>query len=274
MDIINTGMKNEGMNCLSDVVFENLLFVNVSVCGEPGTVLFDTGAQKTVVSKKYLERCKGDIQTETVTAGNNNGQTLSLNTAKLRIIKIAEIELTDIEVLVIDDNFFDMEDSQGNPFSADMLLGYDIIGKFKWTYLPTSNVLNIGCSSMTTGKQNISYNGFPTINVVSDERSYVAGIDTGHTETILRSSVKIAISDLVYIEDEVVGVGSTKKISVPMIPKFSLGFEETKIELHNITLQEEIYGAPSEMDILLGMDFLEGKAWELDFVAGTLLFIF
>lgn len=273
MNITYTEMQKDDMNCLSDVVFENLLFVNVSVCSEPGIALFDTGAQKTVVSKKILGRCKGDMLTETVKAGNNNGQTLSLNTAKLRSIKIADKELTDFEVLVIDDDFFVMEDSQGNPFSADMLLGYDIIGKYKWTYLPNSNVLTVSCSGMTTGKQNITYNGYLTINVVSDERSYVAGIDTGHTETILRSTVKIAISDLVYIEDEVVGVGSTKKICVPMLPKFNLEFEETEVELHNVTIQKEIHGAPPEMDLLLGMDFLEGKAWELDFVAGALRFI-
>lgn len=59
---------------------------------------------------------------------------------------------------------------------------------------------------------------------------------------------------------------------VPMIPEFNIEFEGIEVELHNITMQEKIYGAPKEMDILLGMDFFEGRAWEMDFSAGILKF--
>ena len=34
------------MNCLSNIVFENLLFVDVIVGCETGVALFDSGAQK------------------------------------------------------------------------------------------------------------------------------------------------------------------------------------------------------------------------------------
>lgn len=76
----------------------------------------------------------------------------------------------------------------------------------------------------------------------------------------------------VSLEDDVVGIGTAKKMYVQMIPKFKVDFEGTEVELQNITMQEKIYGAPDEMDILLGMDFFEGKAWEMDFKAGILRF--
>lgn len=260
------------MNCLSNIVFENLLFVDVIAGCETGVALFDSGAQKTVVSEKFLRRCKGDMLAETVKAGNNNGQTMSLNMAMLKSIKIADKELTNLEVLVIEDDMFVMQDKQGRPFLADMLLGYDVISKFKWVYSPFTRVLDISDSNMITRENLVHYNVFPTINIISGGQSYVAGIDTGHTETILGTTIKTAICNPVYIEDDVVGVGSKKKMYVPMIPEFNLEFEGTEVKLHNITMQEKIYGAPKEMDILLGMDFFEGRAWEMDFAAGILRF--
>ena len=55
------------------------------------------------------------------------------------------------------------------------------------------------------------------------------------------------------IEDDVVAIGTAEKMYVQMIPKFKVDFEGTEVELHNITMQEKIYGAPEGMDILLGL---------------------
>ena len=52
----------------------------------------------------------------------------------------------------------------------------------------------------------------------------------------------------------------------------TIEYDGIEVELHNITIQEQIYGAPEELGILLGMDFFEGKDWELDFSAGVLRF--
>lgn len=264
-------MKNKDANCLSDAIFENLLFVNVIVCGEPGIALFDTGAQKTVVSRKFLSRCNIVISNESVYAGNNNGQKLSLNTASLKTVKIADIVLTDAEVLVIDDDCFDMVDSQGNPFPADMLLGYEIIGNFKWTFTNSTKVLTVNFSDTVTVKPNLGYNVFPMIQVTSGTNTYLAGIDTGHTDTILKSNVNINGTEVTYIDDVITGIGSTKETHAPIISKCSLTFEDIIIELSNITLQDEIYGVSPQMDILLGMDFFKDVDWEMDFISGTLI---
>ena len=260
------------MNCLSNIVFENLLFVDVTVGCETGIALFDSGAQKTVVSESFLKRSKSDLLEETVTAGNNNGHSMSLNRGMLKSIKIADKELTNLDVLVVADDMFILEDSQGHHFEADMLLGYDVISKFKWRYSPTMRTLDISDSNMAINEKLVCYNGFPIIKITSDRKSYNAGIDTGHTETILGSRFKSIIDNLVYVEDDIVGVGTTEKMYVAIVPKFNIEFEGTKIELQNITIQEEIYGAPKEMDILLGIDFFDGKEWELDFSAGLLRF--
>ena len=257
------------MNCLSKAVFENLLFVDVTVGSEAGTALFDSGAQKTVMSQAFLKKCKIEMLEETVKAGNNHGRTMTLHTAILKSIRIADKELKNLEVVVAADEMFAMQDKQGRSFPADMLLGYDVIGKFKWRYEPTTRVLDICDSGMMVGKESVHYNGFPAINITLDGQSHVAGIDTGHTETILRATIDNQEWNIIYIEDEIVGIGSKKKVYVPMIPKLGIVFEGIETQLHNITIQEEIYGAPQEMDCLLGMDFLEGRAWELDFAVGA-----
>lgn len=260
------------MNCLSNITFENLLFIDVTAGSEAGVALFDSGAQKTVVSESFLKRCNSALITETVNAGNNNGHIMSLKKGRLKLIKIADKELADLDVLVIEDDMFIMEDNQGHRFEADMLLGYDVISKFKWAYSPTMHTLDISDSNMTVKKKLVCYNQFPIIKITSGRQSYNAGIDTGHTETILGEIFKSIICNPVYIEDDVIGIGTTEKVYVPMVPKLNIEFEGTEVELHDITIQEQIYGAPKEMDILLGMDFFEGKEWELDFSAGVFRF--
>ena len=243
------------MNCLANMIFENLLFINIMVGSEMGVALFDSGAQKTVVSESFLRRCNCDFLTETVNAGNNNGNIILLNKGLLKSIKIADKELSSLDVLVIEDDMFIMEDSQGHRFEADMLLGYDVINMYKWIYDPTMHTLDISDSDMTIKGNLVCYDGFPIINISSHGQNYNAGIDTGHTETILGKKVKYENCKSVYIEEDVVGIGTAEKMYVQMIPKFKVDFEGMEVELHNITMQEKIYGAPDEMDILLGMDF-------------------
>ena len=260
------------MNCLSNIVFENLLFVDVTVGSETVVALFDSGAQKTVVSESFFRKCNSAVITEIVNAGNNNGHIMSLKKGVLKSIKIADKEVVDLEVLVIEDDMFIMEDSQGHCFDAGMLLGYDVISKFKWEYSPTMHTLDISDSNMTTKEKLVCYNEFPIVKITLSGQSYNAGIDTGHTETILGKNYESVISNLVYIEDDVVGIGTTEKVYVPMVPKLNIEYDGIEVELHNITIQEQIYGALEEMDILLGMDFFEGKDWELDFSTGVLRF--
>lgn len=260
------------MNCLSNIVFENLLFVDVTVGSETGVALFDSGAQKTVVSESFFRKCNSAVITEKVNAGNNNGHIMSLKKGMLKSIKIADKEVVDLEVLVIEDDMFIMEDSQGHCFEAGMLLGYDVISKFKWEYSPTMHTLDISDSNMTTKEKLVCYNEFPIVKITLSGQSYNAGIDTGHTETILGKNFESVISNLVYIEDDVVGIGTTEKVYAPMVPKLNIEYDGIEVELHNITIQEQIYGAPEEMGILLGMDFFEGKDWKLDFSTGVLRF--
>ena len=99
------------------------------------------------ISESFLRRCNGDFLTETVKAGNNNGNAITLNKGLLKSIKIADKELSNLDVLVIEDDMFIMEDSQGHRFEADMLLGYDVINMYKWIYDPTMHTLDISDSN-------------------------------------------------------------------------------------------------------------------------------
>ena len=257
------------MNCLADVIFENLLFVNVVVNGVKAVALFDSGAQKSVISERLLKRCKGEASTRTVIAGNNNGYTMELKIAALKSVIIADKEVLNHEVLVVDDDAFDIEDSNGRKFPADMFLGYDIIGKFRWEYSAEKGVLEISDTNIVAEEKTLTYGGFPLINVISEGENYLAGIDTGHTETILSGSVKSSSPVSVVMEDEIVGLGSKSKVTAQVLPEICIEYDGTKVNLKDITIMEQIHGASPETDLLLGMDFFAGKSWVLDFKAGV-----
>jgi predicted aspartyl protease len=255
-------------NCLSNAIFENLLFVNVNACGKNGIALFDTGAQKTLICERFIKKCNCRSLIKNIKVGNNNGQTLSLKTANIDFIKIGDKEVTNLDVLVCPDNMINMKDTQGHKFPADILLGYDVISKFKWSYFPATNSLNIECPDINRNTPNLYYNVFPIINVEHGGKSYRAGIDTGHTETIIKSTVNIQNLTVNCMDDKIVGVGSIKNIHVPVISEIKISFENTDVILRNITVQEEICGASDGTDILLGMDFFADRSWELDFSEG------
>ena len=257
------------MNCLADVVFENLLFMNVVVGGVKAVALFDSGAQKSVISERLLKKCKGEVSTRTVIAGNNNGHTMELKIAALKSVIIADKEVLNHEVLVVDDDAFDIPDSYGRNFPADMFLGYDVIGKFRWEYSAEKRILEISDTNVIAEEKTLTYSGFPLINVISEGENYVAGIDTGHTETILSMSVKSSNSLSVVTEDEIVGLGSKSKATVKVLREIVIEYKGMKVNLSDIAIMEKIYGASPETDLLLGMDFFEGKSWTLDFKAGV-----
>jgi len=260
------------MNCLSDAVFENLLFVNVSVGGEGCAALFDSGAQKTVVSDRFLKRCNGVISTKTVSAGNNTGETMVCKLAVLKSLQIADQAVADLEVLVTDSAMLTMEDGQGRPFEAEMLLGYDVISRFRWGYDPIKRALDIAPSRDAGEKKTIAYNGFPTLSVTSGGKRFLAGLDTGHTETMVLERILPPDHGLASVADEIVGIGSAKQVNAFLVPRFSLIFEGKEVVLHDVTVQKCIYGAPNETDLLLGMDFLEGRPWEMDLSVGVFAF--
>ena len=121
-------------NCLSSGSFANLLFVNVQIGDMRATALFDTGAGMTVIAQSLLHRLCAAPEKEVLRAGNNNGVVRALQTAVIPNIRLGEVCTENCKVLVTDDADFALSDENGRMFPAEMLLGWDVISRYRWSY--------------------------------------------------------------------------------------------------------------------------------------------
>lgn len=118
-------------NCLSDSSFENLLFVHVRIQEAESIALFDTGAGMTVISRSLLARLGITAENAALRAGSNNGLLRTLQTAVLSPVRIGDICVETLRVLVTGDADFALSDSSGAAFPAEMLLGWDVIARYR-----------------------------------------------------------------------------------------------------------------------------------------------
>lgn len=154
-----------------------------------------------------------------------------------------------------------------------MFLGWDVISRFLWQYSASERFLYVGNPEQTPKRQNLQYDHFPMVVVEHHGQGFRAGIDTGHTETMLDIRWKTRISDFGTHEATVVGLGSERTVSVPYAEHFAFRFEEEVFELQNIDLVEQIYGADGETEALLGADVFAERNWILDYPNRSISFL-
>lgn len=130
-------------DCLSDCRFANLLFVDIQIGNVNATALFDTGAGMTVIAQRLLHRLRAAPEKEVLRAGNNNGVVRGLQTAVIPNIRLGDICMENCKVLVTDDADFALSDESGRIFPAEMLLGWDVISRYRWSYSAKDKSLSV-----------------------------------------------------------------------------------------------------------------------------------
>ena len=136
-------------NCLSSSSFANLLFVNVQIGDVRATALFDTGAGMTVIAQSLLRRLRAAPEKEVLRAGNNNGVVRGLQTAVIPNIRLGNVCMENCKVLVTDDADFALSDENGRIFPAEMLLGWDVISRYRWSYSAKDKSLSVSLPEKT-----------------------------------------------------------------------------------------------------------------------------
>ena len=134
------------VNCLSKRKFSNLLFLDLRVAGGDITALFDTGAGMTVITRSAAERLGARMEQATLPAGNNSGLVRRLQTAVLSDVRLGDIPAGELRVVVTDDADLDLRDEIGAAFPAQMLLGWDVISRYRWSYSAKEETLSVGRS--------------------------------------------------------------------------------------------------------------------------------
>lgn len=252
------------VNCLSNVKFENLLFVNVRIKEYETIALFDTGAGMTVIARSVFKKLNVVEESEPLTAGNNNGLVRTLQTAIVSNILLGDILIDELKVIVMDDSDFAFSDEDGTAFPAEMLLGWDVISRYSWKYSVKDESLSVGISKSASTASDPDAKQEPIVFPEYCGYLFKAGVDTGHTSSILNSSWCNRLSDIEYHETEIVGIGSVRYESTPYVRNLRILFQGRAIHLKDVDICDKLYGQPADMEALLGYDFLEGRDWQLD----------
>jgi len=119
-------------------------------------------------------------------------------------------------------------------------------------------------------KNLLQWKNFPLICVNRVGQSFIAGLDTGHTETVLGPVWKNSLANLESHDTEIYGVGSVGQYNLQYVKDFEFSHENSFVSLKNIDIVNEIFGAPPGMDALFGIDILRDTRWEMDYLSGWL----
>ena len=251
-------------NCLSGSKFANLLFVNVQIGDVRSTALFDTGAGMTVIAQSFLRRLRAAPEKEVLRAGNNNGVVRTLQTAVIPSIRLGDVCLENCKVLVTDDADFALSDENGRIFPAEMLLGWDVISRYHWSYSAKDKSLSVCLPEKTDEHLSPEIKHGPVVCPEYAGRCFRARVDTGHTGSILSASWYSRLPDIEYHETKITGVGSSQYKRIPFVRVLRLRFQNQTIYLQDVDICDKLYGQPAEIEALLGYDFLEGRNWLLE----------
>lgn len=251
-------------NCQSSSKFANLLFVNVRIGDMRATALFDTGAGMTVIAQSLLHRLRAAPEKEILRAGNNNGVVRGLQTAVIPSIRLGDICMENCKVLVTDDADFALSDESGRIFPAEMLLGWDVISRYRWSYSAKDKSLSVSLPEKTAEHLSPEIKHGPIVYPEYAGRCFKARVDTGHTGSILSASWYSRLPDIAYHETEIAGVGSSQYKRLPYVQVLQLRVQNQTIYLQDVDICGRLYGQPTEIEALLGYDFLEGRDWLLE----------
>ena len=251
-------------NCLSSSKFANLLFVNVQIGDAEVAALFDTGAGMTVVAQSLLDRLHAAPEKESFRAGNNTGMVRRLQTAVVPGLRIGDVRTEKCRVLVMDDADFALSDESGSVFPAEMLLGWDVISRYRWSYSAKDESFSVSLPERTAEYLSPEIKHGPVVFPEYAGQRFKARVDTGHTGTILSAAWYSRLSDIEYHETEIAGVGASQYKRLPYVRALRLRLQNQTIYLQNVDICDKLYGQPAEIEALLGYDFLEGRDWLLE----------
>ena len=221
-------------NCLSDSSFENLLFVHVHIQEAESIALFDTGAGMTVISRSLLARLGITAENAALRTGNNNGLLRTLQTAVLSHVRSGDICVETLRVLVTGDADFALSDSSGAAFPAEMLLGWDVIARYRWRYSVKDGTLSVSTSERDGAPADPDGKQGPIVFPTYAGRRFKARVDTGHSDSTLSAVWHTRLPDIERHEAEMVGIGFTQCAATPYVRCLPLRFQKHLIRLRKV----------------------------------------
>ena len=254
----------------SDKPFANLIFIPVRLNGTEVTAWFDTGAAMSFVTEGTAKRAGITAEKRSLRAGNNNGGTFGFQTGQLERLTVGNHTLTDLTVGILPDEMLDFGcDDEGNPFSGEMMLGWDVISRLCWRFDMEQRIVSVEPGGSMPSSDRLRWDRFPIVNVAWESETLPMGFDCGHTETMLDRTWFSRAENVTARTERIQGVGSERLMEVSTVEKLRLRVGGAAVMLSGIDIVEQIGGAEGTgISGLLGADILAGRGWTLDFQSG------
>ncbi len=250
-----------------DGLFDKLIFIPVEINGFHVTAMFDTGAAISIIANSLARKIKACVIENPLTAVNNNGKSFRIEKAAVSSINLGGITIENAVSGIIPDDYFDFGvDGNGKTFPAQMFLGWDIISRFYWR-IDKKNKSYCILKDGPVKANNLFYTDYPVIKLTYGTEPLFFGFDTGHTETILDKTWHTRLDNLKPAKTETRGVGSSRTERALVTHNLALQYEKVIFNLNYATvLPNAVFGVKNNSVAgLLGIDFFENTAFEIDF---------
>jgi len=255
----------------SDQRFANLIFFPIQVNGREVTAYFDTGASLSFVSRSLSEELKLPLLESQLRGGNNQGEIRSFPLAEVEKIELGGNCTGRLTVGILPEGALDVgKDEDGNCFPASMILGYDVIERFCFTFHMKSREVFIEPGGRMPEDGSLNWNRFVILKADHKGEKLKIGFDSGHTDSMLDESWLHRTLQSKKNHVRRVGIGSSSEEDVWVTEKVLLTINGSEVVLdHAEIINGEIPGAESgSICGLLGMDALKEKVWTMDGKSG------
>lgn len=248
--------------------FENLFLIDIIVDDKIIPFVFDTGGTLTAISESVADSIGAISSSDSVKVGGNTGKTVEVSKRIMPTFKIGNSTIENSTVIVAPDKQFDFGlDEDGNRLKVNGFLGWDVIGKFKWTIDSHTRNYKIEEPKLSKSKGLLYWDNMPIINVKYDNHQMNFGFDSGNTESMFSKQFIPFLKTKQGKTDEIAGVGGRVNEDVYLVDNIKLNISNKEIELKNISVvKRDVFPTQSfKVMGLLASDIIQNYKCIIDF---------
>jgi hypothetical protein len=244
----------------------------ISAQSIPFEALFDTGAERTVVSQSTATQLGLKLLPAVLHDTGSTGTVATVHLAVMPSLEIGADRITNVPVEIADDAAMVIGPA-GRQRQIAMIVGYPVLQSLGVITFWQDGHLSVGRPPRAaTVVARLLEDGFvPVIRTLIDDERSEFMLDTGANTTILTQAFyqqhQQKLATLARRSTTFSGVGGSAKRSSLVVPELSLRFRKGGVTLHDITL----FDHPSQLDVAglvgnMGRDlWKDHRAATLDF---------
>ncbi|WP_297788332.1 retropepsin-like aspartic protease [uncultured Anaerococcus sp.] len=240
---------------ISDQKYLNYIFIGILVGNKPVTAMFDTRGNTLIPQSLADELDLTYIDQEPIDSEKG------FRRAKLSSMALGDLKLEGVPVVVCKDQVVKLaNDTFGNPFPAQVILGWNIISQFVFRGDLRKNQFEVQISDFKENKRKGKENT-PVFKLIFNKKTYKAAIDTSRPLTIISENLA---KDLKPADDEVDKTISMLGIDHDEViyeSKFAFTIDDNIVNIPTTQVEKDLND--KEIQIVFGADLLRNTTWAM-----------